>query len=370
MTAQRFPPDSLLGNDNWWWHGSPVFTPDGLEMFWTEYVRYSPTHEEATLFTMKVENNNWGPTHHPEFGNPDYMENNPVFSPGGDTLYFSSMRPGGPYFRVTRTATGWTQPASIYIPIPSGTSYGMSFAVNKNRDFFLELYSGTTQDNDIYVARFQSGHYKMAVKLGDEINSGSFDGFPFVDPEEKYLIIGSNRPGGYGGYFDMYICFKNTDGTWTPALNMGYEINCTGAWYASVSTDKQYLFFNTAKPGYDYGYNPYWISASVIDSLRLTVGMEELKSQTGDVILFQNQPNPFNKKTRICFRVNAPSVLSILVADLSGKTVERLAVNKFYGTGDYQLDFDACSLPDGIYTCRLIPEKGMPCLRKMIVSGN
>ena len=131
MTVHRFPPDSLLGNSNWWWHGPPAFTPDGLEMFWTEYVRYSGTHEEPTLFTMKVENNNWGAIHHPDFGNVNYLENNPVLSAGGDTLYFFSTRPGGPYFMTNRTASGWAQPSPVNIPIPTGSGIGLQFAVNR-----------------------------------------------------------------------------------------------------------------------------------------------------------------------------------------------------------------------------------------------
>jgi len=369
MTAQRFPPDSLLGNSNWWWHGSPVFTPDGLEMFWTEYVRYSPTHEEATLFTMKVENNNWGPSHHPEFGNVDYMENNPVFSAGGDTLYFSSLRPGGPYFRVTRTATGWSQPVSIYIPVPSGTSSGMDFSVNTNGDFFLELYSTTTQDNDIYVARYQYGHYKMATKLGDEINSVAFDGFPFADPDEKYLIFASNRPGGYGGYFDMYISYKNTDETWTTSRNMGYDINCTGAWFASVTLDKQYLFFNTAKPGYDNGYNPYWISAAVIDSLQLLANIEPYEQTEGQSKLYQNTPNPFRESTQFVFKLDKPSRVSLIITDMLGKQVAAPIWNQNMSAGEHREIFypEMLNLQSGIFFYSLITEK-RTFTKKMIIA--
>lgn len=166
MTTKRFPPDSLLGNSNWWWHGSPVFTPDGLDMFWTEYVRYSPTNELATLFNMKVENNNWGAIHHPSFGNQNYFESNPVLSAGGDTLYFLSTKPGWPYFRTTRTATGWSQPSFVPIPIPPGSSNGLQFVVNRDGDFYIEVSIPPTAPPDLYVSRLINGSYQMAEKHG------------------------------------------------------------------------------------------------------------------------------------------------------------------------------------------------------------
>lgn len=243
----------------------------------------------------------------------------------------------------------------------------MNFSVNKNGDFFLELYSTITQDDNLYIARYQNGHYKMATKMGDEINSGSFDGFPYVDPDENYLIFASNRPGGYGGYFDMYISYKNTDDTWAPAINMGYEINSAGAWYASVTLDKQYLFFNTAKAGYDYGYNPYWISAAVIDSLQLLVGMREQSTAFNQVKLYPNKPNPFSVRTNICFEISNPQKLTLDIYNLSGVKLRTIIDGVFYPSGIHAVTIDTTDLPPGIYTYLLKPERGNPSTGKMIV---
>ena len=369
MTAKRFPPDSLQGNNNWWWHGSPIFTPDGLEMFWCEYVRYSAAYEQIVMFTMKVENNNWGPVHRPLFGDTLFMDNNPVFSAGGDTLYFFSTRPGGPYFMTTRAEYGWTPPSPVDIPIPSGSSNGLEFAVNRNGDFFIELSSPPSAPPDIYVSRLRNGNYQMAEKLGPMVNSDYLDGFPFVDPDENYLIFASNRPDGYGGQFDLYICFRNEDSTWTSAMNMGYEINSTGAWFGTVTLDKQYLFFNTARPP-DQGYNPYWISAAVIDSLHNIVGLKEHENPPAQTILYQNQPNPFRDNTVFSFQLEIPSCISLVVLDLSGNTVATLINQENLDAGKYQLFFSPgkYNLPSGMYQYSLFTNnkrvtKKMICLQ-------
>lgn len=366
MTVKRFPPDSMLANNSSWWHGSPVFTPDGLEMFWTEYVKYSPTVENGTLFTMKVENNNWGSIQHPSFGITGYFENNPVLSVTGDTLYFFSMRPGGPFFMVTRIAGGWSQPVALQIPVPAGMSFGLQLAVNRFRDVYFELSSQANPQSDIYVSRFQNGTYQMAQKLEYEINTAYSEWGPFIDPDDQYLIFSSNRPGMIGLQFDLYISYRNADLSWTVPLNMGTEINYSGAYFPSVTLDKQFLFFNTARPG-DQGYNAYWISAAVIDSLRTTTGVQKKQQPQQFIKLFPNEPNPFKDETSILFELGSATKLSIEVYNMSGVRVRSIARDKTYPRGISSFTFNTLWLKPGTYTCVLIPESGNTVSQKMMI---
>ena len=49
--------------------------------------------------------------------------------------------------------------------------------------------------------------------------------FPFIAPDESYLIFTSDRKGNFGGG-DLYISFHNIDtDTWTEPINMGAPIN-------------------------------------------------------------------------------------------------------------------------------------------------
>jgi len=112
MTPLRFPPDSLLANNNGFWHGSPMFSPDLKEMYWSKYTIY-PTYNRTELVFVKYENFNWTSMQYITFGNLNYSENNPFFSFSGDTLYFQSQRPDGFIFRVTRSTSGWSQPVPL-----------------------------------------------------------------------------------------------------------------------------------------------------------------------------------------------------------------------------------------------------------------
>ena len=69
------------------------------------------------------------------------------------------------------------------------------------------------------------------------------------------------------------IRFRNPDGSWSEALNMGKEIN-TGAGEncPQVSPDGKYFFFNRYNPDLKMG-NMYWMDAKIIENLK----PEELK---------------------------------------------------------------------------------------------
>lgn len=366
MTALRFPPDSLLATNNWMWHGSPVFTYDGLEMFWTEYSEPAPGTYTLEIFTMRVENNNWSSIQRPAFADTSYKENNPLFNAGDDTLYYYSDRTTSFINQVVRTTTGWGQPQALQIPLPPGVLNGNTFSVAKNRDIYVDLLDTTTNDGNIYISHFQNGNYQLPQVLGPEINSGYGEFCPFIDPDESYLIFGSNRPGGYGGQLDLYICFKNEDQTWTDAINMGSAINSTGAVFPIVTLDKQYLFFNTGKPG-DIGYNPYWISADIIDSLHVLVGIDKAGKSSEQLKLYQNQPNPVRNQTTFFFDLDHSGKISFEIYSLTKGRIRVLFENKFFLQGKHSIVFDASELPAGIYLYTLTSSVGGMVTKKMVV---
>lgn len=366
MTAKRFPPDSLLATGDRWWHGSPVFSPDGLEMFWAEYVHYSPTDEHTTMFTMKVEDNHWSPIRHPSFGITEYAENSPFFSVGGDTLYFVSTRPGGFFRMVTRTPAGWSEPVALQVPLSPGMGVGWEIAVNRYGDIYLEISTEANPEPDIYVSRYHNGIYQMPQSLGDEVNSEYGDWGPFIDPDDQYLIFSSNRPGMIGQQFDLYISFKNADLSWTEPINMGYEVNSTGAFFPYVTLDKQYLFFNTARTG-DLGYNAYWISAEIIDSLKTVVGIQEKIKSSQLLKSLKNSPNPCRSQTTITFELEKAAEISLIIYNQSGLKVIDLIQNETYKKGTFDILFDVSKLPSGCYNYTLILENGERFSKKMIV---
>jgi N-acetylmuramoyl-L-alanine amidase len=69
--------------------------------------------------------------------------------------------------------------------------------------------------------------------------------------------------------------------------------------------------------------------------------------------LEQNYPNPFNPATMIRFAVPRESNVEIMLYDVLGKSVSEIVKNRFL-PGIHQIQFDASSLPSGVYFCRMI----------------
>jgi len=70
-------------------------------------------------------------------------------------------------------------------------------------------------------------------------------------------------------------------------------------------------------------------------------------------ILSQNYPNPFNPVTKINFSIPKSEYITLKVYNSLGKEIETI-VNKKLNAGNYEINFNASSLPSGVYFYRLI----------------
>ncbi|MGB5896474.1 MAG: hypothetical protein WBG58_20040, partial [Ignavibacteriaceae bacterium] len=310
MQPVKFPPASLLANDDWFWHGSPIFSPDLMEMYWGKYTIY-PTSQRIELAFVEVEDTQWTQMQNPPFADLNYGENNPYYSESGDTLYFISHRPGGFIFYVTRTPIGWSQPLPLNIPLPPNSGTGWQFSMTSDKTIYFEIWAnnGSTPP-DIYRTSYVSGQYTMPENIGMPVNTSGNEFNPFIDPDERFLIFLSNRPGGYG-FHDIYISSRNLDRTWNDPINLGPDINSDQDDAAPyISPDGLYFFFNAWKTG-DLGYNPYWVDAQVVYNLITDVNDEKNVESPVSFQLYQNYPNPFNPITKITYSITQRSFVSL-----------------------------------------------------------
>lgn len=71
-------------------------------------------------------------------------------------------------------------------------------------------------------------------------------------------------------------------------------------------------------------------------------------SYPSEFILHQNYPNPFNPSTTITYQLSKACNVNLRVYDILGRNVITL-VNTYQNAGEYKVQFDAASLPSGIY---------------------
>jgi Tol biopolymer transport system component len=211
-------------------------------------------------------------------------------SPYGNTIVLTSSEPRSGRGEATnvfttrflrRTESGWSEPEFIEQTFgflaPSISSQGTLY-------FFLEVPGKM----DIYMSRISNGIYEKPLKLGDAINSEHDEVDPFVAPDESFLIF--CRSGEGFGSMDLFISFRNEDGSWSKAKNMGETINSEATDFCpSVSPDGKYMFFSSSRNSHKFysdipltyekkieilsspgnGFSDiYWVNAGIIEKLR------------------------------------------------------------------------------------------------------
>ena len=103
--------------------------------------------------------------------------------------------------------------------------------------------------------------------------------------------------------------------------------------------------------GYVIGEGSYFLTVAD-DSTLLTPVEEEFETLPDEYTLSQNYPNPFNPLTTIRYSVPQIELVTLKVFDVLGSEVAIL-VNEEKPVGNYEVEFDANSLPSGVYLYQL-----------------
>ncbi len=242
------------------------FQPGGREFY---LMRWNAETDATTIIRFLCRGDRWvdaGPAPIPFAGTIAY----PCFSPDGNELYFDGAEGQGmpDIWRASRRGDGWG-PATRLGPEINSPAVEMLSCVAANGDiYFSSNRPGGLGSFDIYVARKTAGGYKPAENLGPAVNTVEFESHPFVAPDGSYLLFDSRRKGGLGSN-DIYLSFRNAEGGWTPAHNIGPEINtAAGDMRPYVAPGGRALYFCSDRNGTQ---DIWLIDAAVIEKIRRDV---------------------------------------------------------------------------------------------------
>lgn len=104
---------------------------------------------------------------------------------------------------------------------------------------------------DIYISYHTPQGWSEPQSLGAAINTDFYESGPTLSPDKRALYFCSDRPGGYGG-LDLYVSYRNANGRWSEAINMGQAVNSAGDEQAPyIHADNQTLYYTSnGLPGY------------------------------------------------------------------------------------------------------------------------
>ncbi len=296
MTPEIFAPGIV--STGFHEHSFPAFSPDGKEIFWTRgFMSNYRFRFPAFTLHVKMTPRGWSRPERAPFAHLA-GSSEASFSPDGNRVYFSashSIDPGEAgqkdlnIWILEREGTQWLEPKPIDSIINTANTEMQPTVTRQYTLYYVGYFEGGKNNYGIYRSELQRGRYIKPELLPSSINTVFVDWTPFIDPDERYILFSSTRPGGYGSG-DLYICYRYPDGTWTEAINLGPIINeDNNERYPYVSPDGKYLFFISDKVNdsllsektYSYkemeefylnpgnGYSDvYWVDAKIIEELK------------------------------------------------------------------------------------------------------
>lgn len=268
-----------------------ALAPGGDELYFT---MKSSADDSGAIMVVRQVGGVWQPPQIAAFSGR-YFDVDPMFSPDGVRLYFSSYRPraagataaetDADIWYVERTAAGFGAPVHVGAPV-STPNDDFHPSVTRDGTLYYSQWDAKRRTGDLFRARLVDGAYQVD-NAGAELNSEATEYDPFIAPDESYVIFVSTRPGGRGDG-DLYISFRGAE-RWSEPKNLGGEINSAAREFCPVvSPDGKYFLFTSkrseaAAPGapsttaqwtarYDAIQNGtgnvYWLEQSVLDQLR------------------------------------------------------------------------------------------------------
>jgi enterochelin esterase-like enzyme len=230
---------------------------DGKELYYTEVTS---TWSDYNIRYYKYADQKWN-------GPFDLFRGflGPALSVDDKTMFFEKYNDSRTCWHSKRVDAGWSAPTlCTELPDPKDKHYRQDTASGRIYASSRGALNGLGQmDISTYAKTDASAAYRS---LGRPLNSPGNEGDFYVARDESFIVFGSPHRGGFGGG-DLFISFRERDGSWSDPKNLGATINTPGYEFGPyVTDDKRYLFFSRSS---DFSrVDVYWVR---FDSLAETL---------------------------------------------------------------------------------------------------
>ena len=138
-----------------------------------------------------------------DINDPSFSNKNPMVSPDGKHLYFSSNRPGGfgmyDIYKANINDDGTLSDVeNLGQNVNSEGQEGFPFFSNDNVLYFSSDGHLGIGGLDVFYSRYIDGKWSNVRNVGIPVNSGADDFAFIIDEENENGFVSSNRPGGIG----------------------------------------------------------------------------------------------------------------------------------------------------------------------------
>jgi hypothetical protein len=199
----------------------------------------------------------WGPARH-VIGRPDFSAHDPYLTPDEQRLYFITRVNGNADIAyLPRQENGqWGEPVLLNAPVNTATNeYYSTFTRAGDLVFSSDRNGG---GYDLYRASPNGEGFNEPVAFPSPVNTRAYEGDPYIDPDENYLIFASSRRRSLGRG-DLFISYPDGEDGWTYPTQFDERINTEGHQLCPMLTnDGQGLMFISEE-------EIRWIDISILD---------------------------------------------------------------------------------------------------------
>jgi Tol biopolymer transport system component len=224
---------------------SMSLSADGKEYYYG--ITDSKNGNYETILCTRVLTNGQTVTETPSFVTKFHFKKNkfigePSLAPDGKQLVFVADNPPHIWVATRMENNEWSEAKKLPAPINSDAFEWSPFVSASGTLYFCSTRNRSELEGRIYKCEKENGVYKAPELLKGEINDDAA-GDPAVSPDEKFIVFASPKKGGYGD-LDLYISYRQPDGTWSKGYNLGPKVNTAGEELGPrISPDGKYLFF-------------------------------------------------------------------------------------------------------------------------------
>lgn len=256
LTPQVFAPGLISIQGRYEMGGS--FTPNLTEVYFSSQKE----GDVASIHYSQMTHGVWQPIKKANFTQGDKAgEMEPFVTKDGKHIYFTAYNKDftdTKIWVVNRESNGWSTARKLKSPVNNEEVFNSTLASNGDL-YYTDIFKSQT-----FYSPFKNGQYSEIFPA--DIPFGIHG---FISPDQSYLLV-HNRNKEYNSRKDrdLYVYFKQKDGSWSKPINLGEGKNTkVSETVPTVSPDGKYLFFSRfdEKAGFS---NIYWVSTQVIEKLR------------------------------------------------------------------------------------------------------
>ncbi|MBK9107645.1 MAG: PD40 domain-containing protein [Saprospiraceae bacterium] len=217
----------------------------------------SPMQEISQIAFMKLSAGKWTPPQLMEFSDV-YADMEAFLSPDQTRLYFASNRPVSDtarnvkdydiwYVERAHKQSPWSKPINLGRDVNTEfDEFYPTLASNNNLYFTSERKQGMGKD-DIYFSKWNGFSYTTPQLMDSSINSSGYEFNAFISRNEDFIIYTKYNAAGGMGSGDLYISFRNSEGQWGVATNLGSSVNTKSMEYCPYYDEKNGILYFTSR---------------------------------------------------------------------------------------------------------------------------